>query len=82
MEHNYLILMKITNNEKYIQVIADEGKRLTFGTEDIKNYSSFRIGCFPVDFDLAKVIEITEEEDEMNINAQREAIEKEDDSDL
>ena len=75
--------MKITNNDKFIQVVADEGMRCTtYDGSDIKNYSSFSVGCFPVSFDVAKIQEITAEEDEMNINAQREAIENEDDSDL
>ena len=69
--------MTINNKEKFIEVIADEGMRLTYGTEDIKNYTSFRIGCFPLSFDVTKVYEITEAEDEANMNAQREAMEEE-----
>lgn len=68
--------MKITNNDKFIQVVADEGmKCTTYDGSDIKNYSSFNVGCFPVNYDISNIQEITDAEDEMNINAQMEAIE-------
>lgn len=67
----------------FIEVIADEGKFLTFYQEgqDIKEFNYFTKGCFPLEynFDLIREIE-AEEKDELEaakIAAEEEAAEAE-----
>ena len=70
-----MIINKETN---YYEIIAEEGKRLTIWHEgdDIKEYSSFSKGVFPLVYDIDIIREITEEED-ADLNAQKEAAEQE-----
>ena len=69
--------MKI-NKTKYIEVIAEDGYKLTTYKEgeDIKNFSCFSKGCFPLTFDVDSLREITIEEAEELQKQAEEAIEE------
>ena len=67
-----------TNKTKYIEVIAEDGYKLTTYKEgeDIKNFSCFSKGCFPLTFDESQIREITIEESERLDKEAQKAIEE------
>lgn len=56
--------MEIINNQKFIKVVANEGYVLTTykDGDDIKDFSYFMEGAFPLAFDPSVLREITIEE--------------------
>lgn len=70
--------MIINKEFNYYEIAAEEGMRLTIWKEgdDIKEYSSFSKGVFPLVYDIDAIREISAEED-ARLQAEKEAAEQE-----